>query len=117
MKVDALYSVQEIRGKSMRITKLSCRTERKPTQVLLGWIFAMFFVSVAVFGPALTGQGVPVLMEISHDVLTIDREFERSFLRPFTSASPNRTAIGASDEVGRASSTSESKMLDRGDLS
>jgi hypothetical protein len=49
----------------------------KPSQALLGWIFAAFIVTVAVFGPPLTGQSVLPMIELRHDVLMIDREFER----------------------------------------
>ena len=47
------------------------------TQTLLGWILATMIVLVAVFGPPLTGQSIPTMVEIRHDVLMIDREFER----------------------------------------
>ena len=47
----------------------------------IGWIFAAIIVIVAVLGPPLTGQGIPTLIELRHDILMIDREFERSFIR------------------------------------
>jgi hypothetical protein len=48
----------------------------RPGRALLGWVFAAFIVAVAVFGPALTGQRIPPMVELRHDVLMIDREFE-----------------------------------------
>ena len=51
--------------------------ERRPTHRLLAWMLAVFIVGVAVFGPSLTGQRIPALVEIRHAVLMIDREFER----------------------------------------
>src|SRR2546421_261453 len=56
----------------------------RPTQSLFSWIFAAFIVAVALFGPPLTGQNVPNLVELRHDVLMIDREFERWSLRTGT---------------------------------
>ena len=53
--------------------RIGCR----PGRALLGLIFAMFIVAVAVFGPPLTGQGNVPVIELRHDVLMIDREFER----------------------------------------
>jgi hypothetical protein len=44
---------------------------------LLGWTFAMTLVLAAVLGPPLTGQTIPTMVELRHDVLMIDREFER----------------------------------------
>jgi hypothetical protein len=57
---------------------------RKSMQSPFGWIFAAFIVAVALFGPPLTGQNVPNLVELRHDVLMIDREFERWSLRTGT---------------------------------
>jgi hypothetical protein len=62
----------------MSVAESRCGTARRPIQALLGWIFAAFIVSVAFFGPPLTGQRIPALLELRHDVLMIDREFERS---------------------------------------
>src|SRR5580700_4681902 len=39
-------------------------------------------VLTAVFGPPLTGQTIPTMVELRHDVLMIDREFERWTYRP-----------------------------------
>jgi hypothetical protein len=47
------------------------------TQALVGWTLATMIVLAAVFGPPLTGQSIPTMVEIRHDVLMIDREFER----------------------------------------
>jgi hypothetical protein len=49
----------------------------KPIQLRVGWMLAVFVVGVAVFGPSLTGQSIPALVEIRHAILMIDREFER----------------------------------------
>jgi len=40
-------------------------------------MLAVFVAGVAIFGPLLTGQRIPALVEIRHAVLMIDREFER----------------------------------------
>jgi len=52
-------------------------TQRKPARLSLAWMLAVFVVGVAVFGPPLTGQRIPALVEIRHAVLMIDRELER----------------------------------------
>jgi hypothetical protein len=44
---------------------------------------------MAVLGPPLTSQGVPGLVEFRHDVLMLDREFERLSVR--TDTGINRT--------------------------
>ena len=44
---------------------------------ILGWVLAALLVGMAVFGPPLTGQSIPGLVELRREVLTIDREFER----------------------------------------
>jgi hypothetical protein len=49
----------------------------RPGQAVLGLMFAMFIVAVAVLGPPLTGQSNVPMIELRHDVLMIDREFER----------------------------------------
>jgi hypothetical protein len=54
------------------------RIGRKSGQALFGLIFAMFIVTLAVLGPPLTGQSVVPMIELRHDVLMIDREFERA---------------------------------------
>jgi hypothetical protein len=46
-------------------------------QALVGWTLATTIVLAAVFGPPLTAQSIPTMVEIRHDVLMIDREFER----------------------------------------
>ena len=71
----------------MSVAESHCGTARKPVQALLGWIFAAFIVAVAVLGPPLTGQSIPALLEFRHDVLMIDREFERSSIPTNTSSS------------------------------
>jgi hypothetical protein len=44
---------------------------------LLGWALATIIVLAAVLGPSLSGRCVPTIIELRHDVLMIDREFER----------------------------------------
>jgi hypothetical protein len=43
----------------------------------LCWTLATIIVLAAVCGPPLTGQSIPTMVELRHDVLMIDREFER----------------------------------------
>jgi hypothetical protein len=61
----------------MRVAGLPRRSGRRFAQALLGWTFAMTLVLAAVLGPPLTGQTIPTMVELRHDVLMIDREFER----------------------------------------
>jgi hypothetical protein len=61
----------------MRVAGLRGRSARRFAQALLGWTFAMMLVLAAVLGPPLTGQTIPTMVELRHDVLMIDREFER----------------------------------------
>jgi hypothetical protein len=61
----------------MRVAGLRGRNRRRFAQALLGWTFAMMLVLAAVLGPPLTGQTIPTMVELRHDVLMIDREFER----------------------------------------
>jgi hypothetical protein len=60
--------------------------ERTPVQAVLGWTLAAFIAVVAVLGPPLTGQAVPALVEMRHDVLMIDREFEWPSMRSHTAS-------------------------------
>jgi hypothetical protein len=86
----------------MRVVGSHWRIGRKPSQALLGWIFATFIVAVALFGPPLTGRGIPALMELRHDILMIDWEFERWSMR--TVASLTGTATLVQDDLRRAGS-------------
>jgi hypothetical protein len=61
----------------MRVAGLRGKSDRRFAQALLGWTFATILVLTAVFGPPLTGQAIPTMVELRHDVLMIDREFER----------------------------------------
>jgi hypothetical protein len=103
-----------VEGKSMRIAQSHYGTGRKPIQALLGWIFAVFIVVVAVFGPPLTSQSVPSLVELRHDILMLDREFERSSLRSNTTFI--RTSTVVHDDLRRAGGT-RPKVQVRGDVS
>jgi hypothetical protein len=78
------------------------RIGRQPSQALLGWIFATFLVAVALFGPPLTGQSIPALVGIRHDISMIDREFERWSIGTDTSLSGTSTAV--QNDLGRAAS-------------
>ena len=70
-----------------------------PGQALLGWILAAFIVTVAVFGPPLSGQRALPMVELRHDVLMIDREFERWSVR--TEESPGTARGLMYDDLGR----------------
>jgi hypothetical protein len=75
----------------------------KPGQALLGLIFAMFIVAMAVFGPPLTGQSNVPMIELRHDVLMIDREFERSSVLANGCSGPTGGLI--TDDLSRKRST------------
>ena len=64
------------------------------TRALLGWTIATMIVLIAVFGPPLTRQRIPAMIEIRHDVLMIDREFERWTMPPHTSFGKHAYKIG-----------------------
>jgi hypothetical protein len=70
---------------------------------------ATFIVVVALLGPPLTGQRVTALMELRHDILMIDREFDRSSMRinPWFTG----TATLIQDDVKRAGGTRSKKQL------
>jgi hypothetical protein len=89
--------------------RIGCKT----SHAVLGWIFATFLVAVAVFGPPLTGQSTRPMVELRHNVLMIDREFERWSVRTNKSSGPTGTLIY--DDLGRTSSISvPSKLWVRG---
>jgi hypothetical protein len=48
----------------------------RSNQALFSWALATIIVLAAVFGPPLTGDSLPALVELRHDVLMIDREFD-----------------------------------------
>jgi hypothetical protein len=60
----------------MRSAGAHYRAGGRFTQTLVGWTLATMIVLAAVFGPPLTAQNIPTMVEIRRDV-TIDREFER----------------------------------------
>jgi hypothetical protein len=81
------------------------------SRAILGWIVAVSLVAVACFGPPLTGQGIPALMEIRHDMLMVDREFERWSIRTNPSlsggsllAQPDQPRAGSETRLGSAQS-------------
>lgn len=100
------------KNKPMRVVKSYCGTGPKPIQALLGWIFAAFIVVVAVVGPPLTGQSIPTLIELRHDILMIDHEFERSSLRSSTSSFGTSTFVF--DDSGGGSRNTGSRIPVRG---
>jgi hypothetical protein len=83
------------------------------SQAFLGWVFATLIVAVALFGPPLTGQSIPTLIELRHDILMIDRELERWSIRTSTSFAETSTLV--QDDLRRAGST-RSKTQFRGGL-
>src|SRR5947209_3908528 len=91
----------------MRAAGSHWRIGRKPIQTLSGWIFAAFIVVVAVFGPPLTGQSIPALVELRHDVLMMDRELERLSIR--TEMSSARTGTLVFDDFVPGSSIAGSR--------
>ena len=54
---------------------------------LLGWALTTLIVLAAVFGPTLIVHRLPPLIELRHQVLMIDREFERWTVGTSTSCS------------------------------
>jgi hypothetical protein len=70
---------------------------------------ATFIVALALLGPPLTGQRVASLMELRHDILMIDREFERSSMR----INPMfiRPATLVQEDLRRAGSTRSKTQL------
>jgi hypothetical protein len=80
--------------------RIGCKT----SHAVLGWIFATFLVTVAVLGPPLAGQSTRPMVELRHNVLMIDREFERWSVR--ANKSSGLTGAPIYDDFGRPSSTS-----------
>lgn len=71
--------------------------------------FAAFMVAIALLGPPLTGQSIPTLMKLRHDILMMDREFERASMRiapPFI-----RTATLVQEDLRHAGSTRSKTQL------
>jgi Na+/phosphate symporter len=71
--------------------------------------FAAFIVAVALLGPPLTGQSMPTLMKLRHDILMMDREFERSSMR--INPSFIRTTTLVQEDLRRAGSTRSKTQL------
>jgi hypothetical protein len=65
----------------MRAAGSHRKVARRPTQALVGWVFATIVVLAAVLGPPLTGHSIPTMVELRHDVLMIDRELEGLTIR------------------------------------
>jgi len=70
---------------------------------LIGWILATSLVIAAVFGPPLTGQSIPALVQLRHDMLMIDREFERLSTRIIAPSFQTGTVRPA--DLGRGSTS------------
>jgi hypothetical protein len=98
----------------MRVSGLHCGNGRILIQALFGWILAAFIVAVALFGPPLTGQSVPTLTELRHDILMIDREFERWSMRTNTYSAGTGTFV-RENRTRAGSARAETQF--RGDLS
>jgi hypothetical protein len=85
-----------------------CGIGHRPVRALSGWIVAALIVFTGVLGPPATGQSMPALVELRHEVLMVDREFERFAV---TRAFPGRTSAlmagdpGAADTRNAVSST------------
>jgi hypothetical protein len=62
---------------------------RKPIPSLIGWAFAAIIVVVATFG-RLTGQSIPTLVELRHDM---DGEFARSSIGRDPSSTESRALV------------------------
>jgi hypothetical protein len=86
----------------MRVAGSGWGGGRRPGRAILGWIVAVSLVAVACFGPPLTGQSIPALMELRHDILMVDREFERWSIR--TNPSLNGGSLFAQPDQPRAGS-------------
>jgi hypothetical protein len=71
--------------------------------------FATFIVAVALLGPPLTGQSIPTLMKLRHDILMMDREFERSSMRTKPPLIRNATLV--QEDLRRAGSTGSKTQL------
>jgi hypothetical protein len=84
----------------MRVAGSHSRALGRFTQALLGWTLATMIVSAAVFGPPLTGQSIPALVELRHEVLMIDREFERWTIRTNTSSEEHAHQIAEASRDG-----------------
>jgi hypothetical protein len=79
-------------------------------------LVATILVMLAVFGPPATGQRIAPLLGLRHEILMMDREFERFILR----ASPSSLRAGRpiSAELGRLGSANDrSRMQARGGVS
>jgi hypothetical protein len=94
---------------SIRVAGLRGRAGAGFTRALVGWNLATAIVLIALSGPPLTGESIPTLVELRHDILMLDREFDRLSIPTTATIS---SAPGQSD-VWRAGNT-QSKAPFRG---
>ena len=88
------------------------RAGARSTRPLLGWTLATTIVLVALSGPPLTGQSIPTLMELRHDILMIDWEFERLSIRTNTA----ETSTLGQDDLRRVESAQSQTQVRGGVL-
>ena len=93
----------------MRVAVLRGRAGAGFTRALAGWTLAAAIVLTALSGPPLTGESIPTLMELRHNILMLDREFERLSIPIAATIS----SAPAQSDVGRAGNT-QSKAPFRG---
>ena len=96
-------------ARSIHVARSRGRAGAKSTRPLLGWALATTIVLAALAGPPLTGQSIPALMELRHNILMIDWEFERLSIRTNTT----ETSTLGQDDLRRAESA-QSKTQVRG---
>jgi hypothetical protein len=86
---------------------------RHPLAAGLG---AAVLVALAVIGPPATAQSVAPLIELRHEVLMMDREFERFSMRASPSSAPTGGAVSA-ELADLGSPNDRSRIRDGGGVS
>jgi hypothetical protein len=81
----------------------SCSNGTNTTRAACCWVFVMCMLALALAGPSLTGQHIPTLVKIRHEMLMLDREFERLSLRAHTSSVRTATQMFNDERRGRRS--------------
>ena len=87
------------RGTAMDDATSHYGSGRGPVRPAVAWIFAALIIFAGVFGPPITGRSMPALVELRHEVLMIDREFERF---AWTGTVSGRTSPVTASDLGRA---------------